>query len=67
MPYTKAQIEEFRQSLPTERYIRNISQQELADAIGVSQGHISYVEAGKRDLTVQRYVQIKEYFERCDS
>lgn len=67
MPYTREEVERFRQSLADERYDRCMSQKELAEAIGVSQSHISYVERGERALTVERYIQIKEYFERCDN
>lgn len=58
-------IEEFRSMLRYERTVRNISQTELAEAIGITQAHLSYIEHGKRDLTIARYNKILEYFEEC--
>lgn len=64
MAILKSDIVAMQQNLARERYLRGVTQQELADAIGITQGHLSYIESGKRDLTVQRYVQIRDYFDQ---
>lgn len=61
--YKQTEIDTFRSRLPIERVMRGITQSELAHAIGVTQPHLSYIESGKRNLSVQRYVKIKEYFD----
>lgn len=56
------EVQELQSRLVYERSKRKISQFELASAIGVTQGHLSYVEHGKRDLTLERYNYILDYF-----
>lgn len=62
MAIDRKEIEQFQARLTVERCFRDISQTELAEAIGISQPHLSYIESGKRSLTAQRYHQINEYF-----
>lgn len=55
-------VKEFQSRLSYERTIRGITQTELARTLEMSQAHLSYIEHGKRDLTIERYYQILEYF-----
>lgn len=57
-------ISRFQKDLRRWRVQRGISQTELANAIGVSQGHLSYVERGLRDLTQAKYEDILDYFSK---
>lgn len=66
MAISKSELSSFQDKLWLERYKRSITQSELASAIGISQGHLSYIESGQRDLTLRRYVQIKDYFDSHD-
>lgn len=59
-------IAEYRKRLIVERLRRKVTQAELAEAIGVSQPHLSLIENEKRDLTVWRYNKIREYFDKID-
>lgn len=62
MRVTRDQLLTFQKNLVKERLSRDITQIELADAIGITQGHLSYIEHGKRELTPERYNRIVEYF-----
>jgi DNA-binding XRE family transcriptional regulator len=41
---------------------RGISQDELAEALGVSQAEISQLENGKRNLSIEKWLTMSDYF-----
>ena len=50
----------FGKALQELRIKRNMSQQELADAVGLSAGAISYYERGKREPSVDTIARMSE-------
>lgn len=61
-----SEIAEFQPRIVHERLVRGISQTELARQIGITQAHLSYIEHGERELTKERYLLIREYFDEID-
>jgi len=47
------------------RKARDVTQKQLGEAIGFSEAHISYIETGKRNISVDKIKQIETIL-KCD-
>lgn len=56
-----------REELPILRAKAKISQEELAQKIGVSRQTYSSIETGKRDMTWTTFMALIAFFQNCDS
>jgi transcriptional regulator with XRE-family HTH domain len=55
-------IQRFPEKLRTLRERQNMSQRDLAKAIGFSQGHVYFVETGKRQPSAAFVFQVAQFF-----
>lgn len=60
-------IATLREELPVLRAKVKISQEELAQKIGVSRQTYSSIETGKREMTWTTFMALIAFFQNCDS
>lgn len=56
-----------REELPTLRAKAKISQEELAQKIGISRQTYNSIETGKRDMTWTTFMALIAFFQNCES